>query len=73
MADDHLDRLKAMAAIASAAAARMEIWHAFTEGDSLALRACVEEIERNRDLIRQLSDRVAICSELLGKRAEKGA
>lgn len=25
------------------------------------------------DLIRQLSDRLAICSELLGKRAEKGA
>lgn len=29
----------------------------------------IAEIERNREFIRQLSERVAICSELLGKRA----
>lgn len=65
MADDHLKRLKELEAMAASGRARC---HYFSPGDARALRSCVEEIERNRDLIRQLSDRVAICSELLGKK-----
>jgi len=71
MVDDPLDRLKALAVIASDMRPRGTVLaHYFTMSDAMALRACVEEIERQRDLIRQLSERVAICSELLGKHAE---
>jgi hypothetical protein len=50
---------------------------AFSPGDELvwpecAIKSLCDELERAREFNRQLCERLAACSEVLGKRAERG-
>lgn len=73
-----LTTIRTLSAIASTATPRRLISHWFSETDAKALAWAVQEIERLRGENDRLkadlmvaAERVAICSELLGRKAEK--